>query len=352
MGNNTSNQLKTKYERGQYKVLEAKEDSNIGHCEVISFQGCKDVFMQKDLDPSEYNDDIESNTFQNKLNRQCKYICDFYFVTYDNTSPNYYKMIYEYGKPFKKNLTKEKYIWYFIRQIVKAGIYLEDNCLHYPYLAKKYIVQKEPKHFKLVNPFCFPDFLKEVIKIYMCPREQISTRNKYSQECIQKNTFQLPFLIISVITGVSEYDLKNELNLLQNQLIQIEKRNYTKNLVEFLYFLLQDRPKKFFNIEKFMEGLGIDFKNPKTTRTFPHRNQILDYSVLQSPGSSRMLDTKPFENRISQSSGDQERVSIPMSYQVPRQPRKPKIAQINNIYDSATHTGKFGRELLGIFYLV
>ena len=317
MGNNTSNQLKTKYERGQYKVLQAKQDQNLGSCEVITFQGGKEVFLQKDLDPSEYNDDIESNTFQNKLNRQCKYICDFYFVTYDSHSPNYYKMIYEYGHSLQTELTKEKYIWYFIRQVVKAGIYLEDNCLHYPYLGKQYIVQKEQKHFKLVNPFCFPDFLKEVIKIYMSPREQISTRKRYSEKCIQKNTFQLPFLIISVVTGAPEFDLKNNLSELQNKMIYLDNAGFSTHLIEFLYHLLQDRPARFFDIEKYMERLGINYKNPKATKKNYQRNKNLTFQVLQPPGFVNRSQVNSYETDKFQEEEVEHVPAIP-KFQVPR----------------------------------
>lgn len=337
MGNNTSNQLKNKYERGHYQVHKVIDDTNLGSCEIIYFNGFNEPFLQKDLDPSEYNDDIESHSFQNKLNRQCKYICDFYFVTYDNHSPNHYKMVYEYGHSFKRELRKEKYIWYFIRQVVKAGIYLEDNCLHYPYLGKQYIVQKQQKHFKLVNPFCFPDFLKEVIKIYMSPREQISNRRRYSAECIQKNTFQLPFLIISAITGISEFDIKNDLNLLQNELISIENQGFSTHLVEFLYHLLQNRPKKFFDIERFMEGMGIDFKNPSSTKTYPNRNKILEYFVLQSPGISRGAfgnnsQVKSSFKRPSPVSGSK--------FKMPKSSRKPIKPSSESFYDTDPSLGK------------
>lgn len=299
MGNNISNQLKTKYERGHFKVTERKEDTLVGGYEVISFQNSRNRYLQKDLDPTEYNDDIESSTFQNKLHRQCKYICDFYFVTYDRHSTNHYKMIYEYGVPFQSVLTKEKYIWYFIRQVVKAGIYLEDNCLHYPYLGRQYIIQKEAKHFKLVNPFCFPDFLKEVIKIYMSPKEHISTRRKYSAECIQKNTFQLSFLIVSIITGTSEFELKNDLHLLQSDLNTIKGKDYSGHLIEFLFFLFQDKPKRFIEIEQFMESMGIDFRNPKSRPAPYKRSHQLHHSVLTSPGISRQIVNQNTRGRVS-----------------------------------------------------
>jgi len=239
-------------------------------------------------------------------------------------------MVYEYGHSFKRELRKEKYIWYFIRQVVKAGIYLEDNCLHYPYLGKQYIVQKEQKHFKLVNPFCFPDFLKEVIKIYMSPREQISNRRKYSAECIRKNTFQLPFLIISVITGISEFDIKNDLNLLQNELIAIESQGFSTHLVEFLYHLLQDRPKKFYDIERFMESMGIDFKNPSSTKSYPNRNKILEYYVLQSPGGR---STGNSQNSMKSSFTNSK-------FQMPRSSKKPIKPSSESFYDTDPSIGK------------
>ena len=299
MGNSISNQLKTKYERGQFRIVERKEDTLVGSYEVVAFQNSKNRYLQKDLDPTEYNDDIESSTFQNKLHRQCKYICDFYFVTYDRHSTNHYKMIYEYGVPFQSVLTKEKYIWYFIRQVVKAGIYLEDNCLHYPYLGRQYIIQKEAKHFKLVNPFCFPDFLKEVIKIYMSPKEHISTRRKYSAECIQKNTFQLSFLVVSIITGTSEFELKNDLGLLQSEVDGIKSKKYSGHLLEFIYFLLQDRPKRFVEIERFMEQMGIDFRNPKSKPARYKRVNKLGPNVLTPPGTNRPSNAVASRGRVS-----------------------------------------------------
>lgn len=171
----------------------------------------------------------------------------------------------------------------------------------------------------------------------MSPREQISNRRKYSAECIQKNTFQLPFLIISVITGVSEFDVKNDLNLLQNELIAIENLKFSTHLIEFLYFLLQDRPKKFIEIERFMEKMGIDFKNPQSTREYPNRNKILEYFVLESPGNPR----PSMENDPMKSSFTNPKSS---NFKMPKSSKRPIKPSSESFYDSE-HSMGLGRKI-------
>ncbi len=58
-------------------------------------------------------------------------------------------------------------------------VFLEKSNLHYPILSKKYLIRKEKKLFKLMNPYCFPDYLKEVLLVYMNPMKPVSKRKEY-----------------------------------------------------------------------------------------------------------------------------------------------------------------------------
>lgn len=302
MGNNRSLEMKNKYERGLYQVRNASYDSNLGNCEIIKIDGQKDLCIQRELDPSEYNDDIESNTINNQFTRECKQICEFYFVTYGNKYQVSYKIVYEYGYQIKQKITNEKQIWKIIRQVLDAGVFLENIKMHYPILSKKYILQKDEKTFKLLNPFCFPEFIREFVQIYLAKKEQISSKTKYSSECIKRNVFQFPFVIISIITGSSEIELKQDFSVLQKDMKLIE-REFSPGLVELLYFMLQDKPYGFNQIRIKLDSLAINYKAPNRKQQYPPRKNPLSSSVLIQPGfngSNFLSKSGSFRNSILQ----------------------------------------------------
>lgn len=289
MGNQKSFEMKSKYERGHYRVFRPNFDSNLGNYQLIMFTDNNNLFIQQDLNPGQYNEDIESTSFQSKIVRECKHISDFYFVTYADKFQKSYKMIYEYGKPIRKQIIKEKTIWKIIRQVIKAGVFLEDCCLHYPLLEKQYLLEKDGRYFKLLNPFCFPGFLKEVIQVYMSPKIEISRKKEYSKQSIRKNTFQFPFFIIGLITGESQNLLMRDLSHLQNNVNALINKPFSPAFLEFIYYLLQEKPVSFFEIEKYLKSLQIDFRNPSMTRRYRERNLLLQREVLFQPKMN--LDT-------------------------------------------------------------
>lgn len=332
MGNNRSSELKNRYERGMYQIKKASYDSNLGNCEIIRIDGHKEFCIQRDLDPSEYNGDIEISTINNQFTRECKQICEFYFVTNDNSYQVSYKIVYEYGNQIKQKVTYEKRIWKIIRQVLDAGVFLENINMHYPILSKKYILQKDEKTFKLLNPFCFPEFIREFIQIYLAKNEQISSKTKYSNECIKRNVFQFPFVIMSIITDSSEIELKQDFSILEKNIKKIEKQ-FSPGLVEFLYYMLQDKPSKFTEIKTKLESLNINYKEPNKKQRFPPRAKPLNPSVLQQPGfngSNFLSKSGSFRNSIVQN-----RMANP------QKPKKPLRVEDESFNDSYQTNGKF-----------
>ena len=72
MGNNKSAEIKNRYELGRYRIRNAGYDSNLGNCEIIHIEGMKDLCIQRELDPTEYNEDIEIGTINNQFTKECK----------------------------------------------------------------------------------------------------------------------------------------------------------------------------------------------------------------------------------------------------------------------------------------
>jgi hypothetical protein len=332
MGNNRSKEMKKVYEKGFHKIKKPLFDSNLGSCEIIEINGHNGYCIQRELDPSEFNGDIEMNTINNEFTKECKHICEFYFVTHGNDYQYSYKIIYEYGKQIKEKVTLEKRLWNLIRQVLDATVFLQNAKMHYPILSKKYIIQKDEKTYKLLNPFCFPEFIREFVQIYLAKKEQVSSKTKYSKECIKRNAFQFPFVILSIITDFSEIELKQDFSILQNSLKKIEKQ-FSPGLVEFLYYLLQEKPSGFVQIKNKLDSLNINYKVPNKKQRYPPRARPLDPSVLVEPGfngSNFLSQSGTFRNSIVQNKMAQ-----------PQKPKKPIRTEDESFNESYHTRGKF-----------
>lgn len=302
MGNNRSAEIKNRYELGRYRIKSAGYDSNLGKCEIIHIDGMSDLCIQRELDPTEYNEDIEIGTINNQFTKECKQICEFYFVSYGRETQGSFKIVYEYGNIIKEKITKEKTIWKIIRQLINAGSFLEDAKMHYPILSRKYILKKDEKTFKLLNPFCFLEFIREFVQIYSAKKEAISSKSKYSSECIKRNTFQFPFVIISFISNIPEVELKQDFKIFNNEMNNIKKK-FSPALNEFLFFLLQDKPETFEKIREKLNSMNINFKAPSKFQRFPPRQVPLNPSVLEPPGfngQSHLSRSGSFRNSMIQ----------------------------------------------------
>lgn len=52
---------------------------------------------------------------------------------------------------------------------MEAMCFFESLNMHYPFINKRYLIQFDKNTFKLINPYCYKDYLKEVLHIYMNP---------------------------------------------------------------------------------------------------------------------------------------------------------------------------------------
>lgn len=68
-------------------------------------------------------------------------------------------MVFDYGGPFIKIFEKENEVWEFIDKILIACLFMESEGFHYPLLSRRYLITTFTEEIKLINPFCFADFL-------------------------------------------------------------------------------------------------------------------------------------------------------------------------------------------------
>lgn len=81
-----------------------------------------------------------------------------------------------------KHLQTNKQIWSMIKGILSTLKRLEKKKMHYPSLKKHFIVETQPQNYKLMNPYSFQNYLKEVLSIYMNPMKSLSQKSQYFKE--------------------------------------------------------------------------------------------------------------------------------------------------------------------------
>lgn len=280
MGNTKSTRLKDLYTRGRVDVIQSENEKLVGSFKVLTVESFRDeIFILKVLDPRIYDQYADIPEFIKKLSQQSPNICDFYFINNNLQNKDLYDLLFEYGPVIDTSIQTERELWNFIVQIVDALCFLEENLLHYPVVAKKYVIKFSKDKIKLLNPYCFPDFIKEVIQIYLNPMNPMSSRRKYNKLQITRNIKEFGIMIITLLSSANEYQLKTDIAYVAKIIDQLAVK-YSKGLIMLLKYILmsQNPPKSLQELRNHMTNYrqsvaevskgGLN-KKPTLTETSP-----------------------------------------------------------------------------------
>ena len=329
MGNTKSQKLKESYIKGKYNVKESRKDQLLGLYSILQFHGFEtDLYIQKVLNPSEYDEYADINEFIKKLSNSCKNICEFFFVEYNTQNQDLFDLVFEFGGPLALPLKKEKYVWRLIEQLTEGLLFLEDNILHYPFLHKNYIVQTGDKSFKLVNPYCFPDYLKEVLQIYMNPMNPVSNRKIYSQTQIKRNLREFAVLIITLTQSHSVQRLLKEPNYWQEVLMSM-RGQISQELESFIAFILQQNanaPQSFHDVKNWLNTYKPVFNTSKLN-IFSNRTITPKKPLSLTPNQNRRVDVFGTPNQNNKALD-----SINSAEKNDNKGREANLSQLNQFY--------------------
>jgi hypothetical protein len=250
MGNTKSSKLKELFMKGHVEIIQSENEKLLGTFKVLRVESFKDeIFILKILDPRIYDQYSDITEFIKKLSQQHSSICDFYFINNNSHNVDLYDILFEYGPVMEPSIQREKEVWAFINQISEALFFLEENMLHYPILAKRYVIQISKDKVKLLNPHCFPDFIKEVLQIYLNPMNPMSNRRKYHTLQISRNIKEFGIMIITLLVQANEYQLKTDIAYV-SKTIDMLANKYSKNLTSLLKLILmsQNPPKTIYEL--------------------------------------------------------------------------------------------------------
>lgn len=233
MGNSKSKYYQEEYNKNSFKILSEGVDKLLGPYAIVVINAYpNEVFIRKSLNPAEYNDSIEVNHFVKKLLTTNPAVADFFFVTHKQD--NNFDLLFEFGPQMAVPFEKEKHVWVFIQTIIEALSFMEKCGMHYPMLSRRYILSPSRKIYKLINPYCFPDFIKEVLSIYMNPMNQISNRKAYSAQQLRRNIAETGILLLSCINPrCDEFQAKKDPNY-ASQCLNAVSKNYSPALISLV----------------------------------------------------------------------------------------------------------------------
>lgn len=205
MGTNNSKLLKVQYENGQYQETGSFRDSQLNETRNISIRsenGRNYPCMLRKLDTEKYTQTFSKvDDFIQKMNKTSPFISSFLFISEAHQQANVFGLIFESGH---RRLTYSQILPVSIKilfSVISALEFLEDIQLFYPHLHLGSILemQDRPGTFKLINQFCFSDFLDFITQVYLSERQTPAKLKRVLEEKRSMNMMQLQAMVTQVV---------------------------------------------------------------------------------------------------------------------------------------------------------
>lgn len=89
-----------------------------------------------------------------------------------------------------------------------ALLYLDSMTHHYPIIRKRYTVFNSQQNcFKLINPFCFSDYLRDSFKYYFNDDCSFEEKKKFQKKIINRNVKEFGIMILALIKNIEELEI-------------------------------------------------------------------------------------------------------------------------------------------------
>jgi hypothetical protein len=305
MGNTKGKRIREEYLRQNFQISEIKHDSLLGSFTLIQFlhEGVDSYVMIKVLDPRIYDEYTDIQEAIKKLNQEHPQISCFYFVEENRQNPEIYDVAFEYGESLNTFISDEGFLWRYIDQVIEGMIYLESQGFHYPTISKQYLLLTKGNTIKLVNPYVFTDFMKEILQIYLNPQNPVSNRHSYFMMQISRNIKELGIMLATLVSNCNEYQLKSD-QAYSNKVIDAVGTKFSKQFVNFMKSLIfnQGQLKNFKEVkllsgklktQYFSESTALSSNSQidpsKDTGSFPQNRKPSQSNPQPQPFNSQII---------------------------------------------------------------
>lgn len=240
MGNSRSNYFKDLFTRQQLQMLEVGNDNLLGSFNIVRLFSQPPVNgLLKVLDLRVYDEYTDITEAIRKLNQEHPQMSSLLFVCENKQNPELYNLAFEYGEPLNTYIYEEPLLWSYIEQVVEGLLFLEGQGYHYPALSKQYVLLTGKGTVKLLSPYAFSDFMREILQIYLNPQNPMSNRKSHFLMNIHRNIKELGITVATLVSNCNEYQLKTDPNYV-NKVIDAIGTKFSKGLVGLIRALIQN----------------------------------------------------------------------------------------------------------------
>ena len=116
-------------------------------------------------------------------------------------------------------------------------VIFEREHRHYPCIKREYVLQVDHKEYKLLNPYCFKNYLNDITKVYFNPDIRVSEKKKFFYKNRQNNVHELGCLVLSLIHPFDSQKLIEDVEYRKLAYKQIEGKisRQLKKLILYLF---------------------------------------------------------------------------------------------------------------------
>lgn len=182
MGTNNSKVLKRSFEEGNYQVSGPPSKPILRHIERLEIDTRAyssdprkaKLFkcLSRELDTKNYTESLSNvEDLLKKMKKTSPYISSFLFISQSKSKTDFFHLVFEYGNP---GISFQNVLNSFVKicfSMLSALEFLEGIDLFYPVLSLDCLIQidnsSDSNQFKLINQFCFSDFLDFITDVYL-----------------------------------------------------------------------------------------------------------------------------------------------------------------------------------------
>lgn len=235
MGTNTSKELKTSFEKGLFEDHGPVREINLEQVRSIRISGPGQprlACLIRELNTADYTQTLSKvDEFLKKMNKASPFIASFFFITESPANPNLYSLVFEAGP---RNLQYSRLAAVFcpvFRAVLGALEFLESIQLFHPRVGLESVVQVEGARpvFKLINQFCYSNFLSFITNVYLSDSHSPGALQKILQQKKEANLDELRAMLARCIS--------------QNPVIR-QPSHPLSNIMFFEFYLQQLDPRR------------------------------------------------------------------------------------------------------------
>lgn len=265
MGTNTSKHLKSNFEQNQFSDLGPIKEINLDRVRQISILGSatgENICMVRELNTEDYTQTLSKvDEFLQKMNKTSPFISSFLFITESHHNSNIYSLVFESGR---KNLHFQKLLPVFCPVMVcllRSLEFLESIQLFYPRLHLDSVVEtnSNPQRFKLINQFCFTNFLSFITDVYLSDHLSPEKLSGILQQKKEANLNELLSLLSKTIS--------------QNPELR-QPSHFLSNILFFELYLKQINPKSFTFLKIFKKFEELFDTSQNINKNFTTRMNV------------------------------------------------------------------------------